>query len=157
MNMKLKELKVPLGTYAALKVLDPGNEQLEQYIKSNAIPNPLAKHKRHVTLLYSRKYLPGFVPEPDLKWIARPIHFDVFESRSKDKITRCLVLKLSAPGLEARFRKLMSEHDATYDFPTYTPHITLSYDIGGMDIGALPPIQQEIILGAEYSEDLDLS
>jgi hypothetical protein len=54
----------------------------------------------------------------------------------------------------------MSDHKATYDFPKYEPHITLSYDIGDMDIKKLPNMFDTvpfINITTEYSEDLDLS
>jgi 2'-5' RNA ligase len=54
----------------------------------------------------------------------------------------------------------MKKHDATYDFPEYKPHITLSYDIGDLDEKNLPDIGKyvdEIGIDEEYGEDLDLN
>lgn len=152
--MKLNDLKCN-GTYAAVRVLDPANKQIDEYVTLYGIPNNvLRERRRHATLLYSRTHCPLFVPDPKLVHVANPIRFEMFTTSAANGSKNCLVLLLSAPTLEARHRKLMSEHPATYDFPVYKPHITFSYDVGKMDVGSLPTFDEEILLGCEYSEDL---
>jgi hypothetical protein len=70
------------------------------------------------------------------------------------------VLKYDCKDLNKRHKELMDEHKATYDFPKYEPHVTLSYDIGDLDIKQLPDIKEllpVINVIHEYGEDLDLS
>ncbi len=51
----------------------------------------------------------------------------------------------------------MKLHDATYDFPEYIPHITLSYDLGDMPLPKLPDdMRKEFHLSLEYVEDLKM-
>lgn len=50
----------------------------------------------------------------------------------------------------------MAENNATYDYPIFQPHITLTYNYTGKDIANLPTIDFDIILGEEYVEDLNL-
>ena len=69
------------------------------------------------------------------------------------------MLKLDSSDLRERHEFLMKEHKATYDFPEYIPHITLSYDIGDFDINTLDiedldDIDFQVI--EEYKEDLNL-
>jgi hypothetical protein len=47
------------------------------------------------------------------------------------------------------------EKGATYDFPDYKCHITLSYDIGDLTVDDLHKPDFPIILDHEYKEDLD--
>ena len=49
----------------------------------------------------------------------------------------------------------MAQYGATYDFPVYSPHITLSYDFSG-EILNLPVYNQPIFLDSEYVEDLKI-
>lgn len=161
---KKEETADKTGTYAAVHLDKSTTDAIAKYMKENDIPNPLAAEKMHTTVLYSRKHCPDYEPagKIDPPWIGTPTHFDVWESRGKDesdKPKRCLVLEYDCPQLDARHEELMEEHGATYDFPDYKTHITLSYDIGDMDIKDLPDIKKmlpEIKIVSEYGEDLDL-
>lgn len=155
-QMKLTDLRT--GTYAAVRVLDPTNKELNKFIKHSNIPSSSnsKERRKHVTLLYSRTHLPNFKPDPSLIHIGRFQAFELFDMKpNQPDSAKCLVMKISCPTLSARFTTLMSLHPATYDFPTYQPHITLSYNIPrNFDVGTLVPFAGDIILGEEYSEDL---
>ena len=164
-ELKLNELKEsPKGTYAGVRFDTATNKAIHQYMKDNDIPNAIRADKLHITLLYSRKYLPNYKPlgkiEPPM--IAKPTEFVVWNTKPEnpnDKPARCLVVKLDCPDLVARHNKLMKEYGATYDFDKYEVHVTLSYDIGDMDIDHLPKLSdtiKELKIVEEYSEDLDL-
>lgn len=170
MTMKWSELmekaapEESRGTYAAVKFDKSTVDALHDYIQENQIPNPIAPSKMHTTLLYSRKYCPDYVAQGTISppWSGEPLGLDVWETRGKlrdDPVKRCLVLKYKCDTLSKRHEQLMKENDATYDFPEYTPHITLSYDIGDMDIEDLPDVTKflgTIKIVSEYGEDLDL-
>ncbi len=64
-------------------------------------------------------------------------------------------MKLNAPSVVARHLQIMAQYGATYDFPVYSPHITLSYDFSG-EILNLPVYNQPIFLDSEYVEDLKI-
>jgi hypothetical protein len=64
-------------------------------------------------------------------------------------------MKLNAPTVVARHLQIMAEYGATYDFPVYTPHITLSYNFAG-NVESLPAYNESIVLGNEYVEDLKI-
>lgn len=165
--MKITELfeeEQQKGTYAAVKFSQKTIDQIAQYIKENDIPNGTPPDKLHCTVLYSRKYCPDYEPQGkiDPPMIGECGKLEVWESKGKlrDKPpTRCLVLKFSCPELVERHNELMDDHGATYDFPEYKTHITLSYDIGDMDESDLPdPCDtiKTIEIVKEYGEDLDL-
>lgn len=165
--MKVQELfekqEPTKGTYAAVKFDKSTTDALAKYISDNKIPNPIKTEKMHCTVLYSRKYCPDYEPlgEIDPPWIGKPDKLEVWESKGKlrdEAPTRCLVMKFTCEELNARHKELMDEHDATYDFPEYKTHITLSYDIGDMDEDELPSIKDaidEIKVVSEYGEDLE--
>jgi hypothetical protein len=160
--MLLTELQTNKGTYAGVKFDTPTTTAVLKYIKDNDIPNGLLPKDMHSTLLYSRKFLPEYeaLGNIDPMFTGTPTTFDVWKSTSEDgSSSNCLVIKYDCPELKERHEYLMKKHDATFDFPDFTPHITLSYNIGDMDIDKLPSILDTlpvIHIAKEYQEDLDL-
>lgn len=161
--MLLMELKQEKGTYSGVKFDDKTTDAILTYIKTNKIPNGLPANKMHSTVLYSRKFLPDYKPAGDYDKALEgvPTNFDIWPSTNDDGTTsNCLVLKYDCDDLVKRHKDLMDEHQATYDFPNYEPHITLSYDIGNIKTTKLPDIKgilPTITIVHEYGEDLDLS
>lgn len=164
--MKLHELKEALkkkGTYAGVRFCDNTKDAIQTYMDENNIPNMLDKEKLHSTLLYSRKHCPNYTPAGDTSMTGYPDEFVVWNTQApagkEGETSRCLVLKYHCPELEKRHADLRAEHGATHDYPDYTPHITLSYDIGDTDVEQLPDISKflsQINIVHEYGEDLDL-
>ena len=160
-ELTLQEAEDKLGTYAGVKFKTASINNVETYIKNNKIPNPVPGDKLHTTLLYSRKHCPNYKPLTtyDAPLIGTPTEFDVWESQADNdgKKSRCLVLEYDCKGLDDRHSELMKEHDATYDYDEYKTHITLSYDVGDMDIKDLPKFTDDLEIDGEYSEDLNLT
>lgn len=165
--MTLLELSPPVnttGTYAAVTFSKSTLDKLSQFCKENAVENVLPRKKMHTTLIYSRREMQKYVAHGDLTepLVGTPTELLVWDTRSEDKDkqpSRCLVLKYTCAALEARHKELMKEHKGTYDFDTYVPHITLSYDIGDRDISDLQGKIKDfgkIEIIHEYSEQLDL-
>lgn len=146
------------GTYAGVHFDESTKDALMQYIKDNNIPNPTKRDKMHTTVLYSRKFCPDYVPLGDIDppWIGVVDGLEVWPTQSGNN---ALVITYTSSDLADRHERLMDEHDATYDYDEYKTHVTLSYDIGDMDISTLPDIKQAvpvIKIVEEYGEDLDL-
>lgn len=151
--MKVSDLeKVPDGTYVAVRFSHDTVDRLKQLQDDLDIPNPLDPEEFHTTLVYSRK--PIDWEEEDCEGVeAKPLRLEKWETRSKD---HCLVLLIDCPHLHKRFDKAM-DLGATYDFPDYKPHITLSYSVGkDFDVDS-PTLDFAIELAHEYSEPLELN
>lgn len=143
------------GTYAAVTFSQDDEDNIINSLKKLGIPNPVEKNDIHCTLLYSRKFLPNYVPIESLDEWAYPKELIVWKTFDKKKI---LVLLLNCPYLEKRHKELMKEHQATYDFPEYKPHITLSYDIEDFEVPNLNDFNfnKEFHIIKECTEDLNL-
>lgn len=116
------------GTYVALNLDSASCDILRSIIERNHIPGGLAKDDFHVTLIYSRNELTDFVPAGVFK---RRHRARIKEARVFDK---CLVLVLDFPYAEARHHAIMEAHpEATWDYPEYIAHVTLTYDCGDID------------------------
>lgn len=135
-----------MGTYAALKVLDPSAARIYEYIKKNNLPQGFEDHQAlHCTIIWSRKHCPEMTPELDIIHRARFAGLHVLHSEGKKR----LVLLLDAPTVVERHKTMMKEHSATYDWDEFIPHVTIAYDIGNFDWWKLPPFRYDIILGDE--------
>lgn len=165
--MKLAEIMTEAnqtkGTYAGTYFDTATTEAVKKYVKDNKIPKPVNMSKLHTTVLYSRKYLPEFkaAGKYDTPMVGKPIELVIWKTQGDDdkEPSNCLVLKYDCPELVARHKSLMKEHGATFDYDEYTPHITLSYDIGDMSIDQLTDIKKaipRINIVEEYGEDLNL-
>lgn len=159
----LAEAKEKKGTYAGTYFDNDTVTAVKKYIDDNNIPKPVSADKLHTTLLYSRKYLPDYEPagEYDEPLEGKPLELVVWKTQGDENTepANCLVLKYDCPELVARHKQLMKDHGATFDYDEYTPHITLSYDIGDMDINDLPDVKKAIPrigVAKEYGEDLKL-
>ena len=148
------------GTYAAVSFSEDTIDGIKKYIKENDIPNHTKFDKMHTTLLYSKKYCPDYKPagKLDKPMIGKGTGFEKWPSQPDDdgKVAMCLVMRYDCSELSKRHKELMKEHDATYDFDEYKPHITFSYDVAGLQCKDLPKFEGKIEIVEEYGEDLNM-
>lgn len=114
------------GTYAGLRFSQDDEDVIMGIVKEMDVPNPIQREEIHLTLLYSRKTLPNYKPAEMTDMWAYPRGYHIFNGKDGKNI---LVILLESEDANYRHQKLMAQHEATYDFPEYRPHITLSYDI----------------------------
>jgi hypothetical protein len=150
-------------TPAAVHFDEQTINKLQKFITDNNIPNGIAPNKMHCTLLYSRKHLPGYTKLGDINppMIGVPTKLEKWPSQpdSEGNVSMCLVMKFDCPELIERHNFLMQEHNATFGFIEYTPHVTLSYDVAGMQVKDLPNIKEavdNVSIVYEYGDDLNL-
>ena len=142
------------GTYAAVRPDVSSAKSLTDLMTKHGVPNPEPADKLHSTLLYSRKNLPKYTPDTSISHESDSHKLEVWPTKSGKN---CLVMKMNAPSLESRHKELMYKHKATYDYPEYKPHISLSYDIGDFDINKIKDIPKKMKFTNEYQEELDTS
>lgn len=155
--IEILESKSQKGTYAGVRFSEKTQETLENFCKVNKIPNPVPTEKLHTTVLYSRKHLPNYKAQGtfDPPLIGNPKEFEVWKSQEGNN---CLVLRFKCEALDNRHRELMDEHQATYDFPEYKTHVTLSYDVGDFDFDKLDVNEiGDLDITEEYQEELNLN
>jgi hypothetical protein len=138
------------GTYAAYHVSEETKNALVEFCELIGISDPVLAEDFHTTLLYSKKTHDDYVPDVTLVFEAKFKGFEVFSTSSG---TKALVLLLDCPELEARHSFLMEQHQATYDFETYHPHISLTYLFYG-EMNDLPAYIGPLILISEFKEDI---
>lgn len=145
-----------IGTYVGLRVLNPTNDLLYKHCKEAGIPvkQSMFDDRLHTTVIYSRKHCPEVTVDTKRRHIAKFAGYDIFTGKKGEHV---LVMRLNAPSVSEKHERIMAEHGATYDFPQFHPHITLSYNYSDNSVMGIPPFKHDIILGLAYVEDLDLN
>lgn len=148
------------GTYVAVKYNPYSLTKLIEVAHEYNVPNVISLDDMHTTLIYSTKGADTVEVHDKINYIGIPNKFNIWESQNGSK---CLVLILNCNALVERNTELMNKYDFVSDYPEYTPHITLSYDVGNW--GNLEKLNEKIIKNKiyymvvtthEYVEDLNI-
>jgi len=108
----------------------------------------------HVTVCFSRQ---------PVSWDAMGDHFDDLrigtdfrhrEVAALGKDGEAAVLKFRSGDLQQRWEHFRSL-GATWDWPTYEPHLTLSYSAAGKVLSDFTPFNGPILLGPERFQDIN--
>ena len=147
------------GSYVGARLSAKSKARLRKMAKEIGVPKLVPSSKMHITLIYSRKYLPDFKPRGKLDepMKATVEGLTVFQQEGGPRV---LVVKLKSADLKNRHEEIMDEHKATYDFDEYVPHVTLCYDCGDFDEtehSIKNQFQEPLEFDEEYYEDLDLN
>lgn len=151
--MELKQDKKPM--FVGVRLDGPSTHEIMKLTKG--IDNRTSLGDVHITVAYSKKPIAlkalGKL-EPPVSVKAK--HYSIFKTQTGEN---CLVLEVESQGLIDRHNEIMNDYGASYDFPEYKPHVTLSYDCGiGFDINKLPKIEDipELFAVQEYASELEL-
>lgn len=132
------------------------HSEIEAWAKSQGFGSTLGA-KMHVTVLYSRA---------PVDWMAMG---ENWSGDGKGQVTLqpggprlveplgdegAVVLLFSATELQWRHRNMV-EAGASHGYPEYTPHITITYEPGDVDISKVEPYRGRIVLGPEIFEEID--
>lgn len=164
----------PMTLYVRRDVLNA--EEIRKHYRKQGIKFMTPADEMHVTLAYSRTPVDWLKIDPD--WYAGTGEFTIPEEGARvmslfgrDTIKRVLVLQFSSSQLSWRFEDFRRA-GASWDFPAYEPHVTISYDVeqswGNLwrspgdteptwqeKLRALKPWKGPIVLGPEIFEELD--
>lgn len=109
--------------------LTPGSAQrLHEWAEAQGIQNVVPAELMHVTQVHSTaevdtsnfKPLQTLIDIGDNRWLS-----------TLGKDGKAVVMMFSSPEMSERFREA-AKCGASWDFPSYMPHVTLSYDAGGV-------------------------
>lgn len=143
----LTEARKTNGTYAAFRLAPEVREGLVKLAKGFGVENPCPADELHITTVYSN--VPIEYEPSKKKIVVKPIGYDLFGENKN-----VLVLKVEHPHLHERFKTAMKA-GATWDYPTYQPHITLSTEVSpGFIVSSLPLPTFPLDTGNEYAEPL---
>ena len=114
------------GTYAKLVPDETTKQRIATLTNQINLQNAASVNSLHVTVVYSKKGCYGISNiDAQLPIKADGVGFDLFNNPDGSK---CLVLLLDSPAIHQLHRVCHDMYGAVYDYPSYKPHITLSYD-----------------------------
>ena len=140
------------GLYVAVKFKQETIDKIVAFQELNNIPNPVPAEDLHSTVVYSRVKI-DWTPEDNIN-LRVNTDASVLETWETRSGKNCLVWHYYSPYQHKRFKEAMEE-GATYDFPEYKCHITLSYDCGDVTAEAINKPDFPILLDHEYMEELE--
>lgn len=147
-NTTSQVIPVEKGTYVSRKVRNP--EILYNFFKDQGV-NVVPMNELHCTIAYSKK---EFLLDVDHNEIT------IKPEQLKSKLEPlgdegAVVLKFESDEMVERFNHCIKK-GATYDYPKYIPHISISYDGKDLDLKKIKVPNFDIILYDEKSEELNL-
>lgn len=136
------------GLYVAAKFSELTLDAIEALQRELKVPNPVPREKIHSTICYSRVKIPYKISSGSFE-VAMSGELEVWDHGE----TPVLVFKLNSEYLKCRHQYARAL-GATHDFPDYTPHITLSYNVGMLKYSGIHALR--VVLDYEYKEPLKL-
>ncbi len=127
--MKLKDLKETDGVYVGLRPTGASIHLLHDWIMKQGIPNPVAAHATHVTVLFSRAPV-QVEADRAREYHGHGIRFE--KVRHHFDKTDALVLVLETPSIVARHRELVAL-GGSHDYDDFMPHVTLTTNVEDFD------------------------
>ncbi len=146
---EIEEKAKPL--YIGVRFDEDTQNKIMEFIKKEGIKKPISKDDIHLTLIYSKKPVTGYVAPKDIEYTGT---FKEFKLLGDDN--DCLVIVLNSEDFVDRQKELMDDLGASFDYDEYTPHITLSYDAKDFDMTKSSFFKDfEFVAIEEYGEDID--
>jgi hypothetical protein len=136
------ELLQEAGLYTYRKLNATSIEYLHDWSQVNKIPNALRPVDYHCTVVQSDVPIPGYAADPTMVMLD-PKTFGV------QMLNQALVITFRSDALEEQWQRAMNL-GAQSKWPTYVPHITLSYQIPvEFDLTVFKPPTSYLILERE--------
>lgn len=120
------------------------------WAKSQGFETTQLPEDMHVTVVYSKTKLSW--PEPHENTIAVKLKGARSVKPLGDK--GAVVLRFEDPTLAARHEQLL-EAGAKSDFPTFQPHVTITWDGKGVDLSKVVPYDGDLVFGPEIFKEVD--
>jgi hypothetical protein len=133
--MKTSELFTTLieehtvGTFVGARMTRESEKLVADWMRDNGMRKKEPRSNFHITVLGdSDKSFPWHPAtfEPHLEIDSDTYRLEKFDNGA-------IVLAFSIPELEARHEQGCKDHGITWSFPTYQPHLTLSFDPTGLN------------------------
>lgn len=141
-------------TYAARKVAPETAQKIIEWARKNGFKSTLKPEDLHVTIAYSRDPIDVAAVEPDENGDELVVYGGWRKVEPLgDK--GAVVLKFGSGELESRWQQYR-DAGASWDWDEYQAHITITYDGAGVDLSKVKKFAGPIVLGPEYTTDLDV-
>ncbi|WP_054133832.1 DUF935 family protein [Blastomonas sp. AAP25] len=131
-------------------------EKLVAWARKQGFKTVVDPADMHVTVAYSKKAVNWFGMGDDYGFYREPLRVMPGGPRVVDRLgDQGAVVLHFWDGYLANRHRTMREAGASWDFPTYLPHVTFTYEPGEVDLAAVEPFTGELLFGPEIFEPID--
>lgn len=142
------EFEPTTGMYGAYKISLETANNIVNWARAQGLSHIMRPSKMHVTTIYSRKFLPAYVPSN--KMVGGTFdHFKMFPEKDATGFST-LVAVVHSPAIVDRWSEAQRQ-GATYDFPDYIPHISLGRVPSTFKLKDLAPFDFPLVFSHEYT------
>lgn len=124
------------------------------WARDAGIPNLMPADEMHVTVAYSRRPVDWSAFGHALPFAMAPAETRVDREVKPLGGEGAVVLRFKCQALAIRWQEFR-DAGASWDYPGYQPHVTLTYDAKGADLSAIAPYAGPIELGPEQFAEVD--
>jgi N12 class adenine-specific DNA methylase len=143
-----KQAAAPKPTYAQRRVAPRSVAALTAWAKAQGFTSVVAD--MHVTIAYSK----APVDRSKVRLNGKPLFVPRLENRAVKKLGEATVLTISPKGLKGEWQA-WRDAGASWDYDGYTPHITITYEPGNVDLSKVQTFIGPIELMPMEASDLD--
>lgn len=130
-------------------------EKLVAWARKQGFKTVVDPADMHVTVAYSTKPVNWFGMGDDYGFYREPLRVMPGGPRVVDQLgDKGAVVLHFWDGYLANRHRTMREAGASWDFPTYLPHVTFTYDPGHVDLSKVEPFTDELLFGPEIFEPI---
>ncbi|TGP22305.1 MULTISPECIES: phage portal protein [unclassified Mesorhizobium] len=146
----------PRSLYVCRKLLN--TDAFLKWAHGQGFKNTLPADELHVTIAYSRARIDwltvgeNWVQNPKGTLTIAPGGPRVVEALGKDGAA--IALLFASTDLSWRHMAIR-EAGASWDWPEYQPHVTITMDAAGVDLDKVEPYRGELVFGPEIFEEVD--
>jgi 2'-5' RNA ligase len=127
------------------------SKEFIDWAKSQGFEKTLEPKELHVTIAFSKKP----VDWSDIKELKNQIKISNGK-RSVEKLgdEGAVVLRFECAELKTRWKEIL-DHGASWDFPDYNPHVTITYDGKDVNLENIKTFTGNLILGPENMHEVE--
>jgi hypothetical protein len=139
----LNECKKTL--YIQRKLLNA--DDLIAWAKANGFKDIESPNEMHVTVAFSRRHIDWDTVGNSCDTVAIPPGQD---QRSVQELGAegAVVLRFESTQLQQRWKQIYND-GASWDYPSYKPHVTITYNGRGLDLSKILPYRGPLVFGPE--------
>lgn len=129
-------------------------EAVRAWAARQGIASALPAEDMHVTVAFSREPIDWAALElEEGALVAHDLGRSVHQFPPRSTPNGATVLKFESPELRERWQ-YFRDRGASWDFPEYQPHITITYSIPEADAQALEPYRGPLVFGPEEAAEV---
>ena len=117
------------GKFVGARLTRDSERDITRWMRDNGLRKKEPRARMHITVIGDKEY--NFPWNPAT--FSPPLEIDPSSYKIQKFDHGSIVLSFSVPELEKRHEQAIKDHAIQWDFPTYQPHITLSYDPTSMN------------------------